>query len=106
MSNQTVHALLEQSVSRYGAQTALVFHDQAFSYSEVDETVNRLAVRLRREGVGPDAVVGLMAKRSPELIIGQLAILKSGGAYLPVDPKYPESRIAYMLQHSGSSLLL
>jgi amino acid adenylation domain-containing protein len=106
MSNQTVHALLEQSVSRYGAQTALVFHDQAFSYSEVDEKVSRLAVRLRREGVGPDAVVGLMAKRSPELIIGQLAILKSGGAYLPIDPKYPESRIAYMLQHSGSSLLL
>ncbi|WP_044358113.1 amino acid adenylation domain-containing protein, partial [Paenibacillus sp. E194] len=76
------------------------------TYRELDEQASRLARTLRRQGVQPDGIVGLMAERSLEMIVGILGVLKAGGAFLPIDPEHPEERIRYMLEDSGASLLL
>ncbi|MBW8876934.1 MAG: amino acid adenylation domain-containing protein [Acidobacteria bacterium] len=76
------------------------------TYRELEARSNRLARFLRRLGVGPEVVVGLAADRSPELVTGLLAVLKAGGAYLPLDPSYPAERLAWMLADSGAPLLL
>jgi surfactin family lipopeptide synthetase A len=65
-----------------------------------------LARRLRAKGVKPDGIVGIMVERSFEMIVGILGILKAGGAYLPIDPVYPEDRIRFMLEDSGTGILL
>ena len=67
---------------------------------------NRLARHLRELGVGPEARVGVCLERSLEMVVGLLGVLKAGGAYVPLDPAYPAERLAFMLEDSGSSLLL
>ncbi|UCH97861.1 MAG: AMP-binding protein, partial [Candidatus Aminicenantes bacterium] len=81
-------------------------HMTYISYRELNEKSNQLAHLLRREGVGPDIIVGIMGERSIEIVIGLLGILKAGGAYLPIDPDYPEERKQYMLKDSGAKILL
>jgi amino acid adenylation domain-containing protein len=76
------------------------------TYRELEERSNRLARHLRALGVGPETVVGLAADRSLELVTGLLAVLKAGGAYLPLDPSYPPERLTWMLKDSGAALLL
>ncbi|HEV7508685.1 MAG TPA: amino acid adenylation domain-containing protein [Thermoanaerobaculia bacterium] len=76
------------------------------TYRELEERSNRLARHLRSLGVGPETVVGLAADRSLELVMGLLAVLKAGGAYLPLDPAYPPERLTWMLEDSGAALLL
>jgi len=76
------------------------------TYKELNEKSNRLAHVLQTKGVAPDTIVGVMAKRSVEMIIRILGVLKSGGAYLPIDPDYPPERIEYMLKDSGAKILL
>ncbi|UCH96966.1 MAG: amino acid adenylation domain-containing protein, partial [Candidatus Aminicenantes bacterium] len=76
------------------------------TYKELDNKSNQFTGFLRRKGVGPDIIVGIMAERSVEMIIGILGILKAGGAYLPIDPDYPAERIAFMLKDSGAEILL
>jgi amino acid adenylation domain-containing protein len=77
-----------------------MFEDQQLSYGELDRRSNQLAHYLRRQGVGPDVVVGLCVERSLAMVIGLLGILKAGGAYLPLDPNYPQERLAFMLADS------
>ncbi|KJB84663.1 hypothetical protein AZ66_29620, partial [Paenibacillus sp. E194] len=67
---------------------------------------NRLARTLRSEGVQPEALVGLMAERSIDMIVGMLAVLKAGGGYVAIDPEYPEERVRYMLEDSGARVIL
>ncbi|WP_315833220.1 non-ribosomal peptide synthetase [Bradyrhizobium prioriisuperbiae] len=86
--------------------TALVFGDRSLSYGELNARANRLARRLRAHGIGPDRLVGLALERSFELIVAVVAVLKAGGAYLPLDPDYPAERLAHMLRDSGTSLVL
>jgi amino acid adenylation domain-containing protein len=76
------------------------------SYRELHERSSRLAGWLQEKGVGPDTIVGIMVEPSIEMVIGLLGILKSGGAYLPIDPAYPEERKQYMLADSGARILL
>ncbi|TYZ38899.1 hypothetical protein C2U35_26980, partial [Ralstonia solanacearum] len=70
------------------------------SYAELNARANRVAHALIGLGVGPDARVGLCAERSVELVVGLLGILKAGGGYVPLDPSYPQDRLAYMLEDS------
>jgi amino acid adenylation domain-containing protein len=74
------------------------------SYSELDEKANRLAHLLKTKGVGTETIVGLLVERSVEMMVGILGILKSGAAYLPIDPEYPEDRVNYMLKCSGAKV--
>uniref|UniRef100_UPI001EFA0991 amino acid adenylation domain-containing protein n=1 Tax=Bacillus wiedmannii TaxID=1890302 RepID=UPI001EFA0991 len=84
----------------------MIFADKRLTYRELNERANQLAWVLREKGVKPDHTVGIMVERSVEMMIGILAILKAGGAYLPIDPTHPSDRIQYILENSGTSLLL
>ncbi|NIM13188.1 MAG: amino acid adenylation domain-containing protein, partial [Candidatus Aminicenantes bacterium] len=103
---QTLQQLFEGRVGKAPDNTALVFESQHMSYCELNQRANQLARLLREKGVRSDTVVGLMVERSIEMVIGILAIIKAGGAYLPIDPEYPQQRILSMLMDSGVSLLL
>jgi non-ribosomal peptide synthetase component F len=72
----------------------------------LNRRANQLARYLRARGVGPDVLVGIAIERSPEMIVGLLAVLKAGGAYLPLDPAYPPERLAFMLQDAAVTVLL
>ncbi|HVS00763.1 MAG TPA: amino acid adenylation domain-containing protein, partial [Thermoanaerobaculia bacterium] len=98
---------LHDWIARQAALTpdavAVVFEGAALSYGALDARANRLGRRLRRLGVGAESVVGICAERSVELMIGLLAILEAGGAYLPLDPSYPAERLAFMVEDGLSS---
>lgn len=106
LREKSIYQLFEEQVERTSDQIAVVFEEQQLTYSELNERANRLARTLRAEGVQPDQPVGIMADRSPDMIVGILGILKAGGAYMPIDPGYPETRIQYMLEDSGAKILL
>ncbi len=79
---------------------------ECLSYAQLNQQANRLAHRLLEYGVGPGQRVGLAARRGPQLIVSLLAVLKSGAAYVPLDPNYPVERLSYMLADSRLNLLL
>ena len=85
---------------------AVVHEGRKQTYRELNSRANRLAHRLRQEGVGPDVLVAISTERSLDMVVGVLGILKAGGAYVPVDPGYPQDRIAYMLNDSAPRVLL
>ncbi|MGW2817874.1 amino acid adenylation domain-containing protein [Streptomyces sp. NPDC001415] len=85
---------------------AVVSEEATLTYRELDTRVNRLAARLTRRGVGPEAVVAVALRRSPDLVVALLAVARAGGAYLPVDPTLPDERIAFMAADSGAGLAL
>jgi amino acid adenylation domain-containing protein/thioester reductase-like protein len=103
-----IHAFqyFEQQVEQRPDAVAVVFEDQQLSYRELNERANQLAYYLRRLGVGPEVTVGLYVKRSLEMMIGLYGVLKAGGAYLPLDPTYPQERLAFMLADSQTPVLL
>ncbi|MCP4655475.1 MAG: amino acid adenylation domain-containing protein, partial [bacterium] len=78
----------------------------ALTYRELNRQANRLAHHLCSLGVGPERLVGLCAERSIEMVVGLLAILKAGGAFVPLDPAYPRPRLAFMLEAAGVTMLL
>ena len=104
--DKTIHEIFEEQVQKTPEKIALEFKGKKLTYRELNINSNKLAVTLREKGVKPDSVVGIMAERSMEMIIGILGILKAGGAYLPIDPDYPEERIKYMLEDSKTAFLL
>ena len=78
----------------------------ALSYGELEARSNALGRYLIGLGVGPDAVVGIALPRSFEMVIALVGVLKAGGAYLPLDPEYPEDRLRYMLGDSGADVVI
>ncbi|WP_432339519.1 amino acid adenylation domain-containing protein [Bacillus tequilensis] len=104
--NQTLHYALEQQAAKTPDQTAVIFEDGAMSYKELNEQANRIAWELIGRGVKSETTVAIIGRRSPEMLIGIYGILKAGGAYLPIDPDYPEERISFLLEDSGTNLLL
>ncbi|WP_343223789.1 amino acid adenylation domain-containing protein [Paenibacillus oenotherae] len=103
---QTIHGLFEEQVKRAPERTALVYGEERLSYAELNARSNRLARRLREQGVGADELVGIALERSTEMIVAILAVLKAGGAYVPIDPSYPEERIRYTLEDAEAKLVL
>ncbi len=85
---------------------ALGFGDHSLTYGDLEQASNRLAHRLRKLGAGVDLPVGVLLDRSPEMIVAWLAVLKSGAAYLPLDPEYPTARLQYMLEDSAAVVLI
>ncbi|QOT00300.1 amino acid adenylation domain-containing protein [Brevibacterium sp. JNUCC-42] len=106
--DMTLHQQFEQQVARTPDAVAAVEQDgiQKITYGELNTRANQLALHLRTKGVKTNQVVGLMADRSIGMLTGLLAILKAGGAFLPIDPVLPTERVSYMLENSGSTLLL
>ncbi|MBQ9894376.1 MAG: amino acid adenylation domain-containing protein [Ruminococcus sp.] len=96
--DKTVAELFEEQVKKTPDNIALVFEDKKLTYSELNSRANSLAHKLRELGVKPDDFVAIIADRSLEMICGIYGIIKSGGAYVPIDPTYPEDRIAFMLE--------
>ena len=91
---------------RMPGRVALRVGEAALTYAELDSRANALAWRLRQAGAGPERVVGILAERSVEMVLALLAVLKTGAAYVPLDPDYPDERLAYMMADSGLGLLL
>ncbi|HVH11540.1 MAG TPA: AMP-binding protein, partial [Longimicrobium sp.] len=105
-ADQTIHALFEEQAARTPDATAVAFDDVRVSYRALNERANRLARVLSRRGVGPEVRVGVCLERGVEMVVALLAVLKAGGAYLPLDPGYPAERLAFMLEDGGVSVLL
>ncbi len=97
---------IEARVAQNGAATALEFKGQTLSYAELNLRANRLARHLRKQGIGPESLVGVACERSLEMVVALVAILKAGGAYVPLDPEFPADRLAFMIEDSGIRLLL
>jgi amino acid adenylation domain-containing protein len=85
---------------------AVVSGTQTLTYRELDIKSNRLANHLRAMGVGPEVLVGICLDRSADMVVALLAVLKAGGAYLPLDPGFPERRLSFMLEDSGTAFLI
>ena len=104
--NTRLHQLFEAQAARAPDRTALVFDGREMSYGELDRRAGELAVQLKSLGVGPDSLVGLLVERSLDMVVGLLGILKSGGAYIPLDPSFPENRLSYMIEDSRMKILV
>ncbi|HET9362164.1 MAG TPA: amino acid adenylation domain-containing protein [Vicinamibacterales bacterium] len=100
---KTIHSIFEEQVARYPDRVAVVFQHTQLTYRQLDEESNRLANYLREQGVGRETLVALCLARSPDMIVAILGVLKAGGAYLPIDPDYPDERRSYIVNDSGVS---
>ncbi|MGA8431127.1 MAG: amino acid adenylation domain-containing protein [Candidatus Sulfotelmatobacter sp.] len=101
-----LHDLVRTAAQQFPSAAALLSRDQAVSYAELEARSNQLAHELRRAGVSRETVVGLYFERSIEMVVAILAVLKSGGTCLPLDPAYPVDRLAFMIEDSEARLLL
>ena len=105
-SAQTVLSLFEEQVKQNPRHVAVVFEGKELTYEALDDRSNQLARYLQASGLQPEELVGLFLDRSLEMMVGILGILKSGGAYVPIDPAYPTDRIDYILADAGIKKIL
>lgn len=103
---QTIHALLTAQVERTPDALAVVAGEQQLSYRDLELRANQLAHYLRRHGVGRGVRVGLLLARSLEMIVATLAVLKSGGVYVPIDPEWPQVRVNTIIADTGMPVVL
>jgi amino acid adenylation domain-containing protein len=101
-----MHHLMEVNAEKSPDAIAIVSEEGQTTYRELNERANQLGHYLRSMGVGPEALVGICAERSVDLIVGMLGILKAGGAYVPLDPEYPKDRLASMLEDAQVPILI
>ncbi len=101
-----VHKLVGEQARRTPAAPAVVSAGEQLTYAQLDARVNQLARCLGGLGVKPGAVVAICAERSVEMVVAVLAVLNAGGAYAPIDPAYPQERVAFMLQDTDAPVLL
>jgi amino acid adenylation domain-containing protein len=103
---KTLHGIFEEIVRKAPDTTALIYHDEYYSYEWLNERANQIASLLLEKGVEKESIVALLLHRSPDMIAGILGTLKAGCAYLPIDPDYPEERANIMIDDSGSKIML
>src|SRR5918999_5371419 len=97
--------LFEQQVAQNPTQLAVAAGDTHLTYAELNARANQFARHLRSFGIGRESLVGICIDRSLEMAIGILGILKSGGAYLPLDPDYPKDRLAFMIRDAQPTVI-
>jgi amino acid adenylation domain-containing protein len=101
-----LHEMFEEQSARTPEATAVVHENVRLTYGELNERANRLARRLLSLGVGPERLVGVCMRRTPELIVALLGVLKAGGAYVPLDPEWPRRRAEFVLEDAGVVVVL
>jgi len=101
-----VPGLFEERVALTPDAEALIFQEQTLSYDELNRRSNQLCHYLQAQGVGRGKMVGIYVGKSVEMIVALLGVLKSGAAYVPIDPRYPHERIQFMLEDAGIDTLL
>ncbi len=101
-----LHELFEAQVQRTPNHTAVVYQDTKLTYTELNERANQLAHHLRDLGVGVETCVGVMMERSLEMVVALLGVLKAGGAYLPLDPAYPQERLQFIIEDAKPEVIL
>ncbi|MGA9769977.1 MAG: amino acid adenylation domain-containing protein [Blastocatellia bacterium] len=101
-----IHNLIELQSQSTPDAVAVIFEDRSLTFSALNEQANHLARRLRSAGIFAEDIVGIYADRSIEMVVGLLGVLKAGAAYLPLDPSYPDERIAFMVEDSRAKVLL
>ena len=101
-----VHQLFEEQVERAPDAIAVCLGSEELSYRELNLRANKFAHYLRVMGVGPEVIVGIFTDRSFEMLVGLLAVLKAGGAYLPLNPEYPLERVGFMIEDSQTRVVL
>ena len=101
-----IHRQFEQQVADTPQATATICGEERLTYSDLDRLAEDIAGRLRARGVGPDTPVGLCVERSPLVAAAMLGTLRAGAGFVPLDPNYPKERVAYMLEDSGTPVVL
>lgn len=104
--NANINHLFEDRVKCNPNAIAITFENHQITYQELNRLSNQLARYLCKSGVSPNKIIGICLDRSPEMVIGQLATLKAGGAFIPLDPHYPTDRLSFMLSDSCASVLI
>ena len=104
--NASLHQLFEQQVERVPDALALISQTEQLSYRQLNQRVNQLAHYLQKQGVTKETLVAICLERSLKMVVGILAVLKAGGAYIPLDPSYPVERLSFMLSDSQVSLVI
>jgi amino acid adenylation domain-containing protein len=103
---QLIHELFEEQVERTPHAVAVIYEDQSLTYAELNAHANQLAHYLIQQGVPSGQLIPILMPRSLQMLIAQLAVLKCGGAYVPVDPEFPVERQAFMLRDCGAQWVL
>ncbi len=101
-----LHLIFEEQAVKIPDKIAVIDENDKLTYEELNSRANQLAHYLHSAGVGPEIIVAICMEKSVDLIVGLLAILKSGGAYLPLDPYYPSERLQLILEDSKASILI
>lgn len=101
-----LHTLIERQAKQRPDDVALVFENQQITYAQLNGRANQMARHLQQLGVRPDTIVGVFMDRSIEIMVALVGIHKAGGAYLPLDPTYPQDRIAFMVEDTATPVLL
>ena len=101
-----IHHLFEEAAQRHPKRPAVRFQDTSLTYADLNARANQLAHYLRKQGVGPNVLVGLYVERSLDMVVGLLGIMKAGGAYVPLDPVYPRERVTFMLADAEVKILV
>lgn len=104
--NKTIHELFEEQVTKNPDFIAAICNSEEITYMDLNTRANRIAEVLRDRGVQRDSLVAILVSRSVEMLAAILGVLKSGAAYLPLDPEYPEERIRFILEDSNAHILL
>jgi amino acid adenylation domain-containing protein/thioester reductase-like protein len=104
--DQCIHELFAARADGTPESTAVICGDESLNYRELENASGDLALYLQSKGVGPECIAGLCLDRSVEMMLGIMGIVRAGGAYMPLDPEYPDERLAYMLHDSGAAIVL
>ena len=102
----TIQSLFEASVDKYPYNACIKGSGETMLYKDVEYLSNQMAHLLMKMGVGQDVAVGVMMERCPEMYVAMLAVLKSGGCYIPIDAVVPAERVAFMLQDTRAKVLI
>ncbi len=102
----TMVDILQKQAALTPEATAIVYKDHQLTYAEVNTLTDRLAHHLKKFGVGRGQAVGVMIERSELMLVFPMAIMKAGGAYMPLDPHFPEERLTFMCEDAGVKLIL